>query len=80
MLSYSALFGYFRIVFAPVSSLVVFIVVVVVVVVFAAVSRSVAPNSIDLLHFTWQTTRFASEAYIRKVQPDRNYFKRDLRN
>ena len=77
MLSYSALFGYFRIVFAPVSSMVVFIVVAVV---FAAVFRSVAPNSIDLLHFTWQPTRYASEAYIRKVQPDRNYFKREFRN
>ena len=79
MLSYSALFGYFRIVFAPVSSMVVFVVVVVVVV-FAAVFRSVAPNSIDLLHFTWQPTRYASEAYIRKAHPDRNYFKRDFRN
>jgi len=78
MLTYSALFGYFRIVFAPVSSMVFFIVVVVVV--FAAVSRSVAPNSIYLLHFTWQPTRYASEAYIRKIQPDRNYFKRDFRN
>ena len=78
MLSYSALFGYFRIVFAPTSSMVVFIDVVVVV--FAAVSRSVAPNSIDLLHFIWQPTRYASEAYIRKVQPDRKYFKRDFTN
>ena len=47
----------------------------VVVVVFTTVSRLVAQNSTDLSHFTWQSMRWASEALIRKVQPDSDYNK-----
>ena len=32
--------------------------------------RLVAPNSINMLHFTCQSELCASEAFIRKVQPD----------
>ena len=51
------------------------VVVVVVVVVFTTISRLVAPIWIDLSHFTWQSMRWASEAFIRKVQPDSDYSK-----
>ena len=47
----------------------------VVVVVFTTISRLVAPIWIDLSHFTWQSMRWASEAFIRKVQPDSDYCK-----
>ena len=48
---------------------------VVVVVVFTSISRLAAPIWIDLSHFTWQSMRWASEAFIRKVQPDSDYSK-----
>ena len=49
--------------------------VVVVVVVISTISRLAAPIWIDLSHFTWQSMRWASEAFIRKVQPDSDYSK-----
>ena len=47
----------------------------VVVVVFTTISRLAAPFWIELSHFTWQSMRWASEAFIRKVQPDSDYSK-----
>ena len=49
--------------------------VVVVVVVFTTISRLAAPFWIELSHFTWQSMRCSSEAFIRKVQPDSDYSK-----
>ena len=49
--------------------------VVVVVVDFTTISRLAAPFWINLSHFTWQSMRCASEAFIRKVQPDSDYSK-----
>ena len=51
------------------------VVVVVVVVVFTTISRLAAPIWIDQSHFTWQSMRCSSEAFIRKVQPDSDYSK-----
>ena len=48
---------------------------VVVVIVITTISRLAAPIWIDLSHFTWQSMRCASEAFIRKVQPDSDYSK-----
>ena len=45
------------------------------VVVFTTISRLAAPIWIDISHFTWQSMRWASEAFIRKVQPDSDYSK-----
>ena len=53
-------------------------VVFVVVVVFTTTSRSSCANSIDLSHFTWQSMCWASEAFIRKVQPDCDYSKTEI--
>ena len=47
----------------------------VVVVVFTTISRLAAPIWIDQSHFTWQSMRCSSEAFIRKVQPDGDYSK-----
>ena len=51
------------------------VVVVVVVVVFTSTPRLVAQIWIYLSHFTWQSMRWSSEAFIRKVQPDSDYSK-----
>ena len=48
---------------------------VVVVIVITTISRLAAPIWIDLSHFTWQSMRWASEAFIRKAQPDSDYSK-----
>ena len=51
-----------------------YIIFVIIVVVLAAFSRLVAPIWIIELHFTWQLTLWASEAFIRKVQPENVFF------